>query len=73
MGVAVPLGAQRNFSAAAVPAQKRDNKPLIAVVTGANTGVGYNTALELARNGGHVIMACRSKARAEVRALFTVQ
>jgi len=32
----------------------------VAVVTGANTGLGYFTALHLARNGAEVIMGCRS-------------
>lgn len=30
------------------------------IVTGSNSGIGRVTALELARRGGHVIMACRS-------------
>jgi len=29
------------------------------IITGANTGIGKETALELARRGGHIIMACR--------------
>ncbi|GAA39140.2 retinol dehydrogenase 12 [Clonorchis sinensis] len=37
----------------------------IAIVTGANTGIGKMTAAELARRGCHVIMACRNKERAE--------
>eukprot|EP00898_Chlorokybus_atmophyticus_P000562 jgi/Chlat1/1506/Chrsp12S00109 len=36
----------------------------VAVVTGANTGVGKACATELAAAGAHVIMACRSRARA---------
>jgi short chain dehydrogenase len=32
----------------------------VALVTGANTGIGYETALKLARNGAHVIVAARS-------------
>jgi NAD(P)-dependent dehydrogenase (short-subunit alcohol dehydrogenase family) len=33
----------------------------IAIVTGANSGLGFITALELARHGANVILACRSE------------
>lgn len=35
------------------------------VVTGANSGLGYEASKEFARKGGHVVMACRSIDRGE--------
>jgi NAD(P)-dependent dehydrogenase (short-subunit alcohol dehydrogenase family) len=54
-----------------------DEKPLagrVALITGANTGIGRVTARELAKQGAHVFIACRSAERAqaaqdEIRAL----
>ena len=36
----------------------------VAVVTGGNTGIGYETAKALAVMGAHTIIACRSIERA---------
>jgi len=55
----------------------QNTKPLagrVALVTGANTGIGRVTARELARQGAHVFIACRSAERAkpvvdEIRAI----
>jgi NAD(P)-dependent dehydrogenase (short-subunit alcohol dehydrogenase family) len=35
----------------------------LAVVTGANSGIGWHAALELARAGGEVILAARTEAK----------
>lgn len=41
-----------------------ENKP-VCLVTGANSGIGYAVAMELARNGCEVVMVCRNKQRGE--------
>ena len=51
--------ANRNWSAADMP----DQQGRVAIVTGANSGLGYETALALAAKGARVIMTARSMAK----------
>lgn len=37
----------------------------VVIITGADSGIGYEAALELARKGGHIILACRSIDKAQ--------
>ena len=51
-------------------------KGKLAIVTGANTGLGYYTALELAKKDFEVVLACRNlhkaeKAKAEIKAEYS--
>ncbi|KAJ9073595.1 hypothetical protein DSO57_1014581, partial [Entomophthora muscae] len=41
----------------------------VAIVTGADTGIGYETARALGKAGYKVILACRSQAKAEAAIL----
>jgi NAD(P)-dependent dehydrogenase (short-subunit alcohol dehydrogenase family) len=57
-----------SWSAADIPNQAGR----IAVVTGANGGLGFETALALARHGAHVVMAARNPEKTE-RALARIR
>jgi NAD(P)-dependent dehydrogenase (short-subunit alcohol dehydrogenase family) len=50
-----------NWTAADIP----DLRDKLAIVTGANSGLGLETTRALARKGAKVIMACRSEAKAK--------
>ena len=39
-----------------------------AVITGGNSGIGYDTAIELARHGAAVVLACRNQAKGDAAA-----
>src|SRR5580704_11530217 len=49
------------WTVADIPSQRGK----LAVVTGANSGIGWNTALELARAGAEVILTARTKAKGQ--------
>ena len=37
----------------------------VALITGANSGIGYQAALELVRHGAHVLLGCRNAAKGQ--------
>ncbi len=50
---------EKNWSLASIPNQSGKT----VIVTGGNIGLGFKSALELARKGAHVVIACRSLAK----------
>ena len=42
---------------------KKDMRGYHAIVTGSNTGIGYEVAKYLVRHGAHVVMACRNETK----------
>lgn len=53
-----------NINVAGIRYKEVDLEGKVYIVTGCNTGIGYETAKALARMGGTVIMACRSTDKA---------
>ena len=49
------------WSESDIPAQ--DGR--IAIITGANSGIGFHSALSLAKKGAHVVLACRNPEKAD--------
>jgi NAD(P)-dependent dehydrogenase (short-subunit alcohol dehydrogenase family) len=45
------------------PAQIPSQAGKTALITGANSGIGYQAAVELARHGAHVLLGCRNAAK----------
>jgi NAD(P)-dependent dehydrogenase (short-subunit alcohol dehydrogenase family) len=50
-----------------------DQRGRIAVVTGANTGIGFETARVLAQRGAQVVLACRDVGKAEEAAARIIE
>jgi NAD(P)-dependent dehydrogenase (short-subunit alcohol dehydrogenase family) len=64
----IPSSIAGTKSAAAPPALRSvdDRASLrVAIVTGSNTGIGFETARELVKDGFTVVLACRSRDKAE--------
>ena len=55
------MAATGKWTAAQMPSQAGK----AVLVTGANSGIGYQAALEFARHGAHVLLGCRSESKGQ--------
>ena len=55
------MAGTEKWTAAKMPSQAGKT----VLVTGANSGIGYQAAVELARHGAHVLLGCRSEAKGQ--------
>ena len=67
--VAFSFGMYRRWAAGNKCTSKAILVGKTAIVTGANTGIGLEAAVELAGRGARVILACRSKEKGEAAAM----
>ncbi len=70
LAVGVGLFKFRQWVAGGVCRSKAALTGKTAIITGANTGIGLETAVDLARRGARVILACRSVERGEKAAVL---
>lgn len=55
----------KRYCAGGVCRSQASLKGKVVIITGANTGIGLETARDLAKRGGRIILACRNQSRGE--------
>ncbi len=65
--------ANRFYFSGAVCKSKNRLDGKVSIITGSNTGIGFETALDFAKRGARVIMACRDMKKAEKAAQQIIQ